>query len=67
LAPVFRHLHENLTVDPNQYGAWLFFYSASLDLGDTIVKRVWKSAVNRLEHYFGPKIRVPLRQHVNTG
>jgi len=67
LAPVFRHLHENLTVDPNRYGAWLFFYSASLDLGDNIVKRVWQSAVNRLEYNFGPKIRVPLRQHVNTG
>lgn len=42
--PVFQNLHKNLHVDLFRYSAWLFFYSASIDLGDNIVKDVWEKA-----------------------
>jgi hypothetical protein len=44
LAPVFKNLHQSVNINPIRYGAWLFFYSASIDLGDNIVKDVWEQA-----------------------
>lgn len=44
LLPIFPNLHNSLTIDSLKYGAWLFFYSASIDLGDNIVKDVWERA-----------------------
>ena len=45
LVPVFPNLDKTLIVPQNRYGGWLFFYSASVDLGDNIVKAVWQAAV----------------------
>lgn len=44
MLPVFPYLHNSLHVESLRYGAWLFFYSASIDLGDNIVKDVWERA-----------------------
>jgi hypothetical protein len=45
--PLFNHLHEQLHRTGNDYSGFIFFYSASLDLGDGIVKQVWQQASPR--------------------
>lgn len=44
LLPIFPYLHNSLRSASFRYGAWLFFYSASIDLGDNIVTDVWEKA-----------------------
>lgn len=44
IGEVFKKLHRTLNIVSNRYNAWLFFYSASIDLGDSIVKDVWDQA-----------------------
>jgi hypothetical protein len=63
LAPVFPNLHKNLTLMQNRYGAWLFFYSASVDLGDNIVKAVWQAAVGPPRGIEAVNTVIPLDQH----
>lgn len=45
--PLFNHLHQQLHRTGNDYSGFIFFYSASLDLGDGIVKQVWQQASPR--------------------
>jgi hypothetical protein len=63
MAPVFPNLHKNLTWAPNRYGAWLFFYSASVDLGDGIVKAVWQAAVGPPRGLEAVDQVIPLEEH----
>ena len=44
LNPLFPYLHDSLHAESFKYAAWLFFYSASIDLGDNVVKDVWEKA-----------------------
>ena len=45
--PLFENLHRQLHRTGNNYSGFLFFYSASMDLGDSIVKQVWQRAAPR--------------------
>lgn len=64
LLPVFPYLHYSLTVDTLRYGAWLFFYSASIDLGDNIVKHVWEKARRPgPDGIYGVDETIPLIEH----
>ena len=62
-APVFPNLDKNLTLLQNRYGAWLFFYSASVDLGDNIVKDVWQAAVGSPRGIEAVDRVIPLDRH----
>ncbi|SLM48711.1 protein of unknown function [Nitrospira japonica] len=61
--PVFPNLHKNLTLTQNSYGGWLFFYSASVDLGDNIVKAVWQAAVGPPRGIEAVNAVIPLGEH----
>jgi hypothetical protein len=64
LLPVFPNLHKSLTIDSLRYGAWLFFYSASIDLGDNIVKDVWEKARRPgPDGIFAVDAAIPLVEH----
>jgi len=64
MAPVFKNLHRRLDIVPNRYGAWLFFYSASIDLGDNIVKDVWQKATRPgPDHIYAVNQAIPLDDH----
>lgn len=64
LNPLFPYLHDSLDAEPFKYAAWLFFYSASIDLGDNIVKRVWERAKrNGKDHIFAVDDTMPLIEH----
>ena len=40
----FSHLFMNLDNTNGRYGSWIFFYYASMELGDDIVTKVWEAA-----------------------
>ena len=64
LFPVFPNLHKSLTDKSLRYGAWLFFYSASIDLGDNIVKDVWEKARGPDRNgIFAVNMTIPLIEH----
>jgi hypothetical protein len=42
--PLFDRLQLPLNVERHQYGAWLFFESASIELGDGVARAVWEQA-----------------------
>jgi hypothetical protein len=66
LPNVFQTLDQPLTregtdQDLHKYGSWLFFYSASIDLGDDIVKTVWqKAAIPGLDGILAVDEAIPL-------
>ena len=41
---IFDNLHRSLDDRYHFYGTWLFFFSASIDLGDRVVTTVWEKA-----------------------
>lgn len=41
---LFNRLHLPLNLERHQYGGWLFFESASIEMGDGVARAVWEQA-----------------------
>lgn len=40
---IFQNLHKSLNQPFHWYGTWLFFFYASMELGDDVVRQIWEA------------------------
>src|SRR5205085_2795396 len=62
---LFSRLHMSLNLERHQYSAWLFFESASIELGDGVVRAVWKqAAAPGIDGILAVDSAIPLDDHL---
>lgn len=62
--PLFNRLHMSLNLARHQYSAWLFFESASIDLGDGVARAVWQqAAAPGIDGIRAVELAIPLDDH----
>lgn len=61
---LFSRLHMSLNLERHQYSAWLFFESASIELGDGVARAVWQqAAAPGIDGIRAVELAIPLDDH----
>jgi hypothetical protein len=60
---LFQNLHRSLDLPVHWYGTWLFFFHASLELGDDVVTKVWEKA-SSVDASSAVNLVIPFEQHL---